>query len=128
MTETKDELRKRLGEEAYRVTQEKGTEEPFSGQYDQFNEVGVYKCMVCGEKLFSSEKKFDAGCGWPSFSAPAEAGKVVEKEDTSYGMHRKEVICKNCGAHLGHVFSDGPKPSGLRYCINSVSLKHQPNA
>ena len=128
MAESKDDLRKRLGEETYRVTQEKGTEAPFSGQYDQFNEVGVYKCMVCGEKLFSSEKKFDAGCGWPSFSAPAEAGNVVEKEDTSYGMHRKEVICKNCGAHLGHVFPDGPKPSGLRYCINSVSLKHQPNA
>lgn len=121
---SKEELKQRLSEEQYRVTQEKGTEAPFSGEYDKVFTPGTYTCVVCSHPLFVSENKFDAGCGWPSFDQAAEKSSVTEHEDNSHGMHRTEVICSNCGAHLGHVFPDGPRETtGLRYCINSVSLK-----
>lgn len=101
---------------------QKGTERAFTGRYWNETAPGVYRCAACGQELFLSDSKFDAGCGWPSFSAPADGGSVETREDTSYGMLRTEVVCCRCGSHLGHVFSDGPKPTGLRYCINSVAL------
>jgi peptide-methionine (R)-S-oxide reductase len=111
-----------LSPEQYRVTQQRGTEAPFSGKYNAHKESGNYLCAVCGARLFASDTKFDSGTGWPSFWAPAGEGAVATERDTAHGMVREEVHCANCGAHLGHVFPDGPKPSGLRYCINSVSL------
>lgn len=114
---------KKLSQEAFRVTQEKGTEAPFSGKYVDNHEKGMYKCIVCGQELFSSNTKFDSGSGWPSFDNPANKEHIELREDTSFGLTRKEVICKNCGAHLGHLFEDGPKETtGLRYCINSCAL------
>lgn len=119
----KDELKSRLTEEQYRVTQEKATEAPFTGKYNETNEQGTYHCVVCGEELFKSETKYNPGCGWPSFWAPAKDQSVGEHKDMSHGMVRTEVVCNNCGAHLGHVFPDGPQDkTGLRYCINSASL------
>lgn len=115
--------RETLSSEEYRVCREKGTERPFTGEYWDSEKEGVYHCKCCGEPLFLSDSKFDAGCGWPSFFRPVNAGAVTEDSDTTQGMLRTEVTCDKCGAHLGHVFDDGPQPTGLRYCINSVSIK-----
>jgi len=116
------ELRKRLTPLQYHVTREKGTEQAFTGKYWNCDDKGIYHCICCHEILFDSSSKFDSGCGWPSFSAPTMAENINLSEDTSHRMQRTEVTCRKCGAHLGHVFPDGPGPSGDRYCINSASI------
>jgi peptide-methionine (R)-S-oxide reductase len=122
------DLRARLSDEQYRVTQEKGTERPFSGRYVHHEGRGVYACVCCGTELFASDTKYDSGSGWPSFWLPLAGDRVMTRLDTSHGMIRREVTCTKCGAHLGHVFDDGPQPSGLRYCINSASLDFKARA
>ena len=120
---TDKDWKKKLSKQAYRVLREKGTERPFSGEYWNLKEKGTYKCAGCGVELFSSDAKFDSKSGWPSFYEALDKDKIVEKQDLSHGMRRIEVLCKNCGGHLGHVFEDGPREkTGLRYCINSVAL------
>ncbi|MCW8127544.1 peptide-methionine (R)-S-oxide reductase MsrB [Microbulbifer halophilus] len=118
--------RDRLTPEEFHVCREAGTERPFSGEYWDVFEDGSYRCRCCGEVLFQSDSKFDAGCGWPSFDTVAREGAVEERPDDSLGMRRTEILCANCGSHLGHVFPDGPTETGLRYCVNSLSVKLDP--
>ena len=120
---TETEWREALTPEQYHVLRQKGTEAAFSGEYDHTFEPGTYRCAGCGAVLFESDTKYDSGCGWPAFYAPANDDAIDEEVDTSYGMVRTEVLCASCGGHLGHVFPDGPHPTGIRYCINSAALK-----
>jgi len=119
---SKDKWKKKLTGAQYQVLREKGTEPAFTGKYWNHDEKGIYKCAGCGTPLFSSDKKFNSGSGWPSFDEPYDKENVEEKLDTSHGMIRTEILCNKCGGHLGHVFNDGPNPKGCRYCINSISL------
>jgi peptide-methionine (R)-S-oxide reductase len=123
---SEQEWREELSDEEYRILRQKGTERAFSGRYDREKREGTYRCKGCGTPLFSSDTKYDSGSGWPSFYAPMDASNVREETDRSHGMRRTEVLCAVCDGHLGHVFPDGPRPTGLRYCVNSASLELDP--
>ena len=127
MTKSDEQYRQELSEIEYRVTRQAATEPPFSGRYWDHWENGLYRCVCCDTPLFVSTTKFDAGCGWPSYHSPAKPQVISEHRDLTHGMIRTEVRCSNCDAHLGHVFEDGPHPTGLRYCINSASLRFEPS-
>jgi len=118
---TEKEYKEKLTPDQYRILREKGTERPFTGEYNTHYDKGVYSCAACGNELFKSDQKFDSGCGWPSFDDEIE-GAIERKRDTTHGMMRTEIMCSNCGSHLGHVFNDGPTPTGIRHCVNSLSL------
>lgn len=123
VSKSDEEWREELSPEQYEISRNKGTERPFTGEYNDCKDTGMYHCSSCGQALFNSETKFDSGSGWPSFYAPESEEVVATESDSSHGMTRTEVLCAACDAHLGHVFPDGPGPTGLRYCINSISLK-----
>ncbi len=126
MNKTDDDWKKELTPEQFHVLREKGTEPPFTGQFYLNKEKGVYVCGACGAELFTSDMKFDSGCGWPSFDREIAGGKIKTIRDSSHGMIRTEIVCANCNSHLGHLFDDGPTNTGLRYCVNSLSLDFQP--
>jgi peptide-methionine (R)-S-oxide reductase len=126
MRKSDAEWRAQLQPAEYAVAREKGTEQAFTGRYWDHHEAGIYRCVCCGTALFASDAKFDSGCGWPSYFEPLDPANVREEQDTTHGMQRTEILCNICDAHLGHVFSDGPPPTGRRYCINSVSLTFEP--
>jgi peptide-methionine (R)-S-oxide reductase len=127
VVKTDAEWRAQLSPEAYQVTRKAATEQRFTGEYCNTKTVGTYCCICCGLELFRSDAKFDSGCGWPSFFEPLEGAHLIENSDVSYGMKRTEILCRGCDAHLGHLFPDGPPPTGIRYCINSVCLKLNPD-